>query len=162
VQINTTFSRYNVEGFDNIAALMERKQIALWSVFFLVPMDRSEIADLLSAEEFEEVFAKLYQLSLRAQFHIKTTEAQHYRRYVLQQQVAERRQSSMHDTRVSVKVQDTIGRAPRGLNDGKGFAFVSHTGDVFPAASFHLQRERPLRFAQPHLSRVANLREVAR
>ena len=34
VQINTTFSRSNVEDFDNIAALMETKQIALWSVFF--------------------------------------------------------------------------------------------------------------------------------
>jgi len=31
------------------------------------------------------------------------------------------------------KVQDTVGRAPRGLNDGKGFVFVSHTGEVFPS-----------------------------
>ena len=30
-------------------------------------------------------------------------------------------------------MQDTIGRAPRGLNDGKGFVFVSHTGEVFPS-----------------------------
>ena len=59
VQINTTFSRSNVEDFDNIAALMETKQIALWSVFFLVPTGRGKIADLLSAEEFEELFAKL-------------------------------------------------------------------------------------------------------
>ena len=98
-----------------------------------MPTGRGKIADLLSAEEFEEVFAKLYKLSLRAQFHIKTTEAQHYRRYALQQQVAERRQAGADDTHVSVKVQDTIGRAPRGLNDGKGFAFVSHTGEVFPS-----------------------------
>jgi len=88
MQINTTFSRSNVEDFDNIAALMETKQIALWSVFFLVPTGRGKIADLLSAEEFEELFAKLYKLSLHARFHVKTTEAQHYRRYVLQQQVA--------------------------------------------------------------------------
>ncbi|HWT65495.1 MAG TPA: SPASM domain-containing protein, partial [Terracidiphilus sp.] len=25
------------------------------------------------------------------------------------------------------------GRAPHGLNDGKGFVFVSHTGEVFPS-----------------------------
>ena len=31
------------------------------------------------------------------------------------------------------KVQDTVGRAPRGLNDGKGFVFVSHMGEVFPS-----------------------------
>jgi len=24
-------------------------------------------------------------------------------------------------------------RAPRGLNDGKGFVFISHTGEVFPS-----------------------------
>jgi radical SAM protein len=133
VQINTTFSRRNVADFDHIAALMESKKIALWSVFFLVPTGRGKIADLLSAEEFEAVFAKLYQLSRRALFHIKTTEAQHYRRYVLQQQVAERRNGSAQSADIPSKVHDTIGRAPRGLNDGKGFVFVSHLGEVFPS-----------------------------
>ena len=28
---------------------------------------------------------------------------------------------------------DGIGRAPRGLNDGKGFVFISHKGEVFPS-----------------------------
>ena len=133
VQINTTFSRSNVGDFDNIAALMETKRIALWSVFFLVPTGRGRIAELLSADEFEGVFAKLYQLSKRAHFHIKTTEAQHYRRYVLQQQVAERRNGGGRRDDDTAKVQDTIGRAPRGLNDGKGFVFVSHLGEVFPS-----------------------------
>jgi len=133
VQINTTFSRSNVEDFDNIAALIETKTIALWSVFFLVPTGRGKIAELLSADEFEGVFAKLYQLSRRARFHIKTTEAQHYRRYVLQQQVAERRDAGERRDDDALKVQDTIGRAPRGLNDGKGFVFVSHLGEVFPS-----------------------------
>jgi AdoMet-dependent heme synthase len=132
VQINTTFSRRNVADFQNIAELLERKRIVLWSVFFLVPMGRGKLDQLLSADEFEDVFAKLYLLSKRARFHIKTTEAQHYRRYILQQQVAERRahQSSEVETE---KEQDSIGRAPRGLNDGKGFVFVSHTGEVFPS-----------------------------
>ena len=133
VQINTTFSRSNVGDFGNIAALMETKRIALWSVFFLVPTGRGRIAELLSADEFEGVFAKLYQLSKRAHFHIKTTEAQHYRRYMLQQQVAERRNGGERLGDNTAKVQDTIGRAPRGLNDGKGFVFVSHLGEVFPS-----------------------------
>jgi radical SAM protein len=133
VQINTTFSRSNVEDFENIAALMETKNIALWSVFFLVPTGRGKIADLLSAEEFETLFAKLHKLSKRASFHIKTTEAQHYRRYVLQQQVTERRSGRAQSADVPTRVQDSIGRAPRGLNDGKGFVFVSHTGEVFPS-----------------------------
>ena len=92
-----------------------------------------KITELLSADEFEGVFAQLYQLSRRARFHIKTTEAQHYRRYVLQQQVAERRNGITEKLNARTKAEDTIGRAPRGLNDGKGFVFVSHLGEVFPS-----------------------------
>jgi len=132
VQINTTFSRRNVGDFDEIATLLEQKRIALWSVFFLVPTGRGKLDDLLSAEEFEAVFAKLHALSKRVHFHIKTTEAQHYRRYVLQQQVAEKRAGRDRDDHAA-KETDTVGRAPRGLNDGKGFVFVSHTGEVYPS-----------------------------
>jgi AdoMet-dependent heme synthase len=132
VQINTTFSRRNARDFDNIARLIESKKIALCSVFFLVPTGRGKFDDLLCAEEFEAIFAKLYDLSRSSRFHIKTTEAQHYRRYVLQQLVAERRSGTPSRASAAEKVQDTIGRAPRGLNDGKGFAFVSHLGEVFP------------------------------
>jgi AdoMet-dependent heme synthase len=131
VQINTTFSRTNYEDFDAIAELIQPKKIALWSVFFLVPTGRGKLGELLRDEEFENLFAKLYSLSKRAHFHIKTTEAQHYRRYLLQQQVKEKPTNSR--LTVPAKVADTIGRAPRGLNDGKGFVFISHTGEVYPS-----------------------------
>lgn len=131
VQINTTFSRRNIGEIDAIVALMEKLRIALWSVFFLVPTGRGKLNDLLNAEEFEQVFARLHQLSKTASFDIKTTEAQHYRRHVLQRKVAERRAGETSPTpHVS---GDEIGRAPRGLNDGKGFVFISHTGEVFPS-----------------------------
>ncbi|MGB8478349.1 MAG: TIGR04053 family radical SAM/SPASM domain-containing protein [Acidobacteriaceae bacterium] len=132
VQINTTFSRRNIGEIDSIVALMEKLKITMWSVFFLVPTGRGKLDDLLSADEFESVFAKIYSLSKTASFDIKTTEAQHYRRYILQQRVAERKlgmgSSSVHERSV-----DAIGRAPRGLNDGKGFVFISHKGEVFPS-----------------------------
>ncbi len=131
VQINTTFSRRNIGEIDAIVALMESMRITLWSVFFLVPTGRGKINDLLSADEFEEVFAKIYRLSETASFDIKTTEAQHYRRYLLQQHAAERRMGTVIEA--PEKLPDTIGRAPRGLNDGKGFVFISHTGEVFPS-----------------------------
>jgi AdoMet-dependent heme synthase len=111
---------------------METLKITLWSVFFLVPTGRGKLNDLLSADEFESVFEKIYSLSKTASFDIKTTEAQHYRRYVLQQRVVERKSgiefASSHERAV-----DAIGRAPRGLNDGKGFVFISHKGEVFPS-----------------------------
>jgi AdoMet-dependent heme synthase len=131
VQINTTFSRRNIGEIDAIVALIEQLHIALWSVFFLVPTGRGKLDDLLSAEEFERVFERLHLLSKSASFDIKTTEAQHYRRFVLQKRVLARRAGAPEmQTTVS---QDAIGRAPRGLNDGKGFVFISHRGDVFPS-----------------------------
>lgn len=146
VQINTTFSRRNIAEIDDIVALIERLKITLWSVFFLVPTGRGKLNDLLNAEEFEQVFAKIYRLSKTASFDIKTTEAQHYRRYLLQQRVAERKAGQQGPT--SEKVADAIGRAPRGLNDGKGFVFISHIGEVFPSGFLPLSagnvRRQPL------------------
>lgn len=132
VQINTTFSRTNINEIDSIVALMEKLKITLWSVFFLVPTGRGKLNDLLSAEEFESVFAKVYSLSKTASFDIKTTEAQHYRRFLLQQRVVERK-SGVEATSPHERAADAIGRAPRGLNDGKGFVFISHKGEVFPS-----------------------------
>jgi radical SAM protein with 4Fe4S-binding SPASM domain len=133
VQINTTFSRRNADDFEPIASLIESKKITLWSVFFLVPTGRGKVNQLLSAADFEQIFSKLHALAERARFHIKTTEAQHYRRYLLQQRVAERRNTEITAQDSPEKVHDEVGRAPRGLNDGKGFAFISHTGEVFPS-----------------------------
>ena len=132
VQINTTFSRRNIREIDILVALMESLKIALWSVFFLVPTGRGQLSDLLNADEFERIFSRLYRLSRTAGFDIKTTEAQHYRRFLLQQRVAERK-SGIAPTTPAERPADMIGRAPRGLNDGKGFVFISHTGEVFPS-----------------------------
>lgn len=132
VQINTTFSRRNMPEMDTIAGLVESLRITLWSVFFLVPTGRGKLDDLLNAEEFEQVFARIHRLSKTASFDIKTTEAQHYRRFLLQQRAAERRAGAWNGLEPE-RAADTIGRAPRGLNDGKGFVFISHTGEVFPS-----------------------------
>jgi radical SAM protein len=131
VQINTTFSRRNIGEIDAIVALTKSLNIALWSVFFLVPTGRGKLNDLQSAAEFEQVFEKIYRLSKSASFDIKTTEAPHYRRFHLQQRVVERKTGEQAVT--PEKAADAIGRAPRGLNDGKGFVFISHVGEVFPS-----------------------------
>lgn len=124
VQVNTTVSRRNITDLDNMIELLIKLRVVLWSVFFLVPTGRAQLDDLLTAEEHEQVFAKLYETSQRVKFHIKTTEGQHYRRYVLQQK-AKGPQAKTEES--------LIAGAPRGVNDGKGFVFVSHTGEVFPS-----------------------------
>lgn len=135
-QINTTITRHNLRYLDEIIALLQTLDIVLWSVFFLVPTGRGQCSDLISAEEFEQVFEKLYQAARQVKFDIKSTEAQHYRRFLLQKRTGARR--SGHPDAALAKVfgaasADGIGRAPRGINDGKGFVFISHRGEVFPS-----------------------------
>jgi AdoMet-dependent heme synthase len=130
VQVNTSISRRNVNDLENIAGLLRHFRLVLWSAFFLVPTGRAQMDDLLSAEEVEDAFARLYRLSKEMPFKIKTTEAQHYRRYVIQQRVKAR-------GRRGVEIGDgdweknIPGLLP--INDGKGFVFVSHMGEVFPS-----------------------------
>ena len=118
VQINTTFTRQNVGEFEAFVELLARIRPVLWSVFQLVPTGRGKMDDLLTADELEELFLRLQKHSETAPYDIKTTEGQHYRRVVLQQ----------------TKNPATLrARAPLGINDGKGFVFISHTGDIQPS-----------------------------
>lgn len=136
-QVNTVVARHNLDDFDNLCALMTELGIVFWEVFFLIPMGRARPEDVASAEEFEGVFNRLYDLSKTAPFDIKATAAPQYSRVVLQRKVAERRNGGSADADVltdgaGISLIDGIGRA-RGVNDGDGFMFVSHTGDIFPS-----------------------------
>ena len=124
VQVNTTVCRRNFGDLDNMIELLSSLRVVLWSVFFLVPTGRAQLGELLDAQEHEQVFAKLYAASKNVKFHIKTTEGQHYRRYVLQQKMKERQDRTR---------ETMIEKSPKGVNDGKGFVFVSHTGEVYPS-----------------------------
>ncbi len=127
LQINTTVTRKNLEDLDRIFELLTHWKVELWSVFFLVTIGRAKADLQISAREFEQVFARLYRWSKIAEFDIKTTEAQHYRRYVLQQ---EGPQGLVKGDGAGLK----MGRAPLlGINDGKGFVFISHIGEVCPS-----------------------------
>ena len=156
LQINTVISRYNYPYLEEMAELIEKLGVVLWSVFFLVPTGRGKQSDMISPVEHEKVFQWLYQLSKRVSFDIKTTAAQHYRRVVIQEKMRER--TGVSDTE-HIFYEDVInkgktgqvsglGRAPKGVNDGNGFVFISHIGDVFPSGLLPLKagnvRETPL------------------
>jgi radical SAM protein with 4Fe4S-binding SPASM domain len=127
IQVHSTISRHNAHDLDNLCALFEKLAIVMWNVFFLVPVGRGQLGDLLSGEEFEQVFGKIYKLSHRVSFQIKTTEAMHYRRYVAQRMKAEHRSAPENEKTGAVMWRTA------GVSDGKGFAFVSHTGEIFPS-----------------------------
>ncbi len=91
---------------------MEKLDIVLWSVFFLVPTGRGSDINLISAEEFEQVFEKLYTTSQRVKFDIKSTEAQHYRRFLLQRRTEEKRKGNVPAiAMLGTSAPDGIGRA---------------------------------------------------
>ncbi len=124
-QINTTVTRRNFRSLERIAALVGESGAWLWSVFFLVLTGRAQLEDDLTAEEYELVFEFLYRTSLTAPFDIKTTEAQHYRRFA-----AQRRKAS--GAAPALASAGTIARKA-GINDGKGLLFISHTGEIYPS-----------------------------
>ena len=125
VQINTIVSRRNFHDIDPMIELLMRLDVMLWNVFFYVPSGQEETAQMLDATQHEQVFAKLYNASKRVNFQIKTTEGQHYQRYLLQQRVRESRGRLTETT--------AIPYAPRGVNDGRGFVFIDHRGEVYPS-----------------------------
>jgi len=125
VQINTIIARRNFHDVEAMIELLTRLDIVLWNVFFFVPRDREQADELLTADQHEKVFAKLYAASKTVHFQIKTTEGQHYQRYLLQQRARESR-GRMTET-------DVITCAPQGVNDGKQFVFINPSGEVFPS-----------------------------
>ena len=142
LQINTVVSNYNLHALDEMAALVKELNCVLWSVFFLVPTGRGQTKDMISPAEHEKVFRWLYKLSKDVDFDIKTTAAQHYRRVVIQSKQREHRKEGYGEVPIQYQQAlmngttgtiDGLGRAPKGVNDGNGFIFVSHTGDVYPS-----------------------------
>ncbi len=125
LQVNTTISPANLQQVDEIADLLAALRIALWSVFFLVPVGRGCIVPRLTAEECEHVFEQLWRNAQRRPFAIKTTEAPHYRRFVL---MAERNSGQSDASRSRQKAF-----SPLGVNDGKGVMFIGHTGVIQPS-----------------------------
>lgn len=113
-QINTTITGRNLSEFDALTEIVTGMQPAGWTIFLVVPTGRAEEEPLPSPTEVETLFTKLRALSLSVPFAIRTTEGQHYRRVLAQRS----------------RCGESL---PPPINDGKGFVFVSHTGDICPS-----------------------------
>ncbi len=137
-QINTTVTKQTRPELPGIADLGRDLGIAAWEVFFLVPVGRGALLNQLTADEYEETLRWLYQVSKTHKLHIRTTEAPHFRRVVIQ----EREKSGEADHAL---VQNKRGVH---MHDGYGFVFVSATGDVYPSGFLAMSagnvKEKPL------------------
>ncbi len=87
-QLNTTVTPYNLHELADICSIAKSVDAMTWSVFFLVPTGRGAGLDQLSGQDFEDVLNFLYDAAKIVS--LKTTEAPHYRRVVLQRQILER------------------------------------------------------------------------
>lgn len=125
VQVNTILAQRNFHDIDPMIELLTRLDVALWNVIFLVPTGREQAGEMLDADGHEQAFSRLYDASRRTHFQIKTTEGQHYQRYLLQQRARE--------SRGRLTEADVITCAPKGLNDGKGFVFIDCKGEAYPS-----------------------------
>lgn len=127
----------------------------MWYIFLLVPTGRAQMDACITPAEHDKVFRWLYNLNKTSSYDIKLTAAQHYRRVVLQEKVREHQLQSntiqYEDTIPSdyASKVDGLSRAPKAVNDGNGFIFISHTGDVMPSGLLPIQlgnvRNQPLK-----------------
>jgi len=156
LQINTTVCAETAPELERMAEFVNGLGIVFWEVFFLVPTGRGSVLSGLAAEECEKIFSILYKAQSQGTFIVKVTEAPHYRRHVAQRV----RKASGEATRPGGHVAmpsmlttsegpgHTVGLAPRGVNSGNGFLFVSHRGEVFPSGFLPIRtgsvRERSL------------------
>jgi radical SAM protein len=125
-QLQTTVTKRNMARLPEMAEIAKEVRTKMWSLFFLIVTGRAAENDDLAAAEYENVFEFMYDLSKTAPFGVKTTEAMHYRRYVAQRIKAE------HGVTENENARGVAWRTA-GVSDGKGFVFVSHTGEIFPS-----------------------------
>ena len=131
LQINSTVSRLTLPRLPELAERVASFPLTLWAAFFLVQTGRGASLEQITPEECEDVLRFLDDLSRKAPFGIKTTEAPHYRRIQMASERAGAAVTSLGRKQL---------RAPRAVNDGNGFVFVDHVGNVCPSGFLPIPR----------------------
>ena len=134
VQVNTTVAKHNVDILDEMVPFLQEVGAVQWSLFFLVPTGRAQASNMISADEHERTFNWLYDLSKNAPFDIKSTAAPMYRRVAIERKRAEQSDGTPVTFQgAGFQYADGLNRPTRGVNDGNGFLFISHVGDIQPS-----------------------------
>ena len=134
VQVNTTVAKHNVDILDEMIPFLQEVGAVQWSLFFLVPTGRAQASNMISPEEHERVFNWLYDLSKNAPFDIKSTAAPMYRRVAIERKRAEQADGTPVTFQgAGFQYADGLNRPTRGVNDGNGFLFISHIGEIQPS-----------------------------
>ncbi len=116
LQINTTVCERTRTSLEPISELVAELGAVLWSVFFLVPVGRGIALEPVTPRTADDLMAWLHEVATTQPYAVKTTEAPQYRRVGRQLDEVDPSSNDRH-----------------GIIAGDGFAFVSHTGEVYPS-----------------------------
>jgi radical SAM protein with 4Fe4S-binding SPASM domain len=130
LQINSLVSGGTMAEIPAIYDLVSQMGIIRWSVFFLISVGRGTGLQDITPQEAEDVMNWLYDKAKEAPFAIKTTEAPHYRRVMIQR---------MQKSAVKIPVSKLPIARGFGIRDGNGIMFISHKGDVYPSGFLPLK-----------------------
>jgi radical SAM protein len=128
LQINTSVGPHNRASLDAMAGLVGEIGAVLWSIFVVVPTGRADASLQLDKHTLERMLERLAEISRVSPFDIKTTAAPHFRRVLLERHASRRGIGVLDDLD-----SEGVVKGPRGINDGSGFMFVSHTGEIYPS-----------------------------
>jgi radical SAM protein len=149
VQINTTITKHNLHLLPELFALIARRKVMTWSVFFLISVGRGRLIQDITPEEYEAVMHFLYDCSKFVS--VKTTEGHQFKRIVSERSIFDRyeddsylngipspyqkfcRELGIIVEREGLVARSNIRRPPLNINAGKGFVFISHLGEVQPS-----------------------------
>ena len=133
-QVGTTLGRHNLHQMEAMASLMGEYGVRMWSVFFLVPTGRATARQMITAPEAEAAWEWLAELSERAPFAVRTTAAPQYRRTMLLRARAKAGGGPVRLTGAGYQIDEAPrGMSTQGVNDGKGFLFIDHRGNICPS-----------------------------
>ncbi len=162
VQINTAVTPSNFRQLPDLLALIHSRGALTWSLFFLVPTGRGTHLPQLRAQQTEDVLHFCYDANRIVS--VKTTEAPAFRRVSFQRRILADRGIPLKGAGLTgveydylVQRMRELGlpendegprRPPLPISAGRGFAFVSHTGQVYPSGFLPVSagnvQDRPL------------------
>jgi radical SAM protein len=132
-QIGTTIARHNIDQMEEMAAVIERSGARVWNLFYLVPTGRGRLDAMVDVERAEASWDWLAELSERSSFAVRTTAAPQFRRTMLLR-ARSRGSGSVRLTGAGYQLREAPdGIATKGVNDGKGFMFIDHLGNICPS-----------------------------
>jgi radical SAM protein len=132
IQVNTLVAEETATDLPAIYELLRTSfPVMRWSLFMLISVGRGKALNEVSPEQGEEIMRWVFDLSPRAPFMIKTTEAPSYRRIAIEMM---RGSGMTHGDMKSSSVYKGFQ-----IRDGHGIVFVSNLGEIYPSGFLPLR-----------------------